>query len=53
MDEKDCWGRGCPTATIYLTEGLRWLEQAEADREDARLLFEGEAITWLALWHIR
>jgi HEPN domain-containing protein len=23
------------------TEGLRWLEQAEADREGARLLFEG------------
>ncbi len=23
------------------TEGLRWLEQAEADREGARFLFEG------------
>ena len=23
------------------TEGLRWLEQAEADREGAQLLFEG------------
>ena len=32
---------GCSMRRDARTEGLRWLEQAEADRKGARLLFEG------------